>query len=480
MSKQKAQGASQDVEPETSEHQEQAKVLVVEDERSMRRVLRAMLEKQGFEVQTATNGLEAIAALNAHTISVIISDIKMPEMNGMELLSHVMGHLPGIPMILITAHGTVDNAVEALKKGAFDYVTKPFDRDELQQVVQKAFQTYQLNSRYYRPVQEELGQYDIIGRSRKMMEIYEAIAKVADTPSTVLITGEHGTGKELVARALHQNSSRRDKPYITINCAAIPHNLMEAELFGYEKGAFTGAVSAKAGKFELADGGTLFLDEIGEIPVEMQVKLLRILQYETFERIGGVKTIKVNVRLVAATNRKLEDMIKEGTFREDLYYRLKVVPMTLPPLRERRSDIPLLVGHFIKRFNKRLNKEIEGITPEALTCLEEHDWPGNIRELENVMERNILFASEPRITLQDLPPELLQRGETLAARPPIGGDGSLSLPEMWKQEKERLERGMISQALDQTGGNVTQAAKILGISRKSLQKKMKELGLRES
>ncbi len=480
MSKQKAQGASQDVEPETSEHQEQAKVLVVEDERSMRRVLRAMLEKQGFEVQTATNGLEAIAALNAHTISVIISDIKMPEMNGMELLSHVMGHFPGIPMILITAHGTVDNAVEALKKGAFDYVTKPFDRDELQQVVQKAFQTYQLNSRYYRPVQEELGQYDIIGRSRKMMEIYEAIAKVADTPSTVLITGEHGTGKELVARALHQNSSRRDKPYITINCAAIPHNLMEAELFGYEKGAFTGAVSAKAGKFELADGGTLFLDEIGEIPVEMQVKLLRILQYETFERIGGVKTIKVNVRLVAATNRKLEDMIKEGTFREDLYYRLKVVPMTLPPLRERRSDIPLLVGHFIKRFNKRLNKEIEGITPEALTCLEEHDWPGNIRELENVMERNILFASEPRITLQDLPPELLQRGETLAARPPIGGDGSLSLPEMWKQEKERLERGMISQALDQTGGNVTQAAKILGISRKSLQKKMKELGLRES
>lgn len=472
--------ALEPTEPATKPMQHLEKVLIVEDEHSMRRVLQAMLKKQGFEVHTATNGREAIQALNAHAVSVIVSDIKMPEMDGMELLSHVMAHFPGIPMILITAHGTVDSAVEALKKGAFDYVTKPFDLDELQQVVQKAQQTYQLNSRYYRPAPEELGQYDIIGRSRKMMEIYDAIAKVADTPSTVLITGEHGTGKELVARALHQHSSRRGKPFITINCAAIPHNLMESELFGHEKGAFTGAVSAKAGKFELADGGTLFLDEIGEIPVEMQVKLLRILQYESFERVGGVKTLNVNVRLVAATNRDLEEMIKEETFRQDLYYRLKVVPITLPPLRERRSDIPLLMAHFLERFNQRLNKEIEGVTPEVMACLEEYEWPGNIRELENVVERIVLFSNGPRISLQDLPPELLRRGEATTTTHIVGVDGSLSLPEMWKQEKERLERGMIAQALDQTGGNVTQSAKILGISRKSLQKKMKELDLREN
>lgn len=471
----------------------QPEVLVVEDEQSMRRVLRAILEKQGFVVHTAHHGLEALQILAKQRIRVIISDIKMPEMDGMALLDHVLSRFSKIPMILITAHGTVDNAVEALKKGAFDYVTKPFDMNELQLVVQKAYQTHLLNSRNYQPDPSELGRYDIIGRSRQMMEIYDAIAKVADTPSTVLIRGEHGTGKELVARALHQHSSRREKPFITINCAAIPQNLMESELFGHEKGAFTGAVSAKAGKFELADGGTLFLDEIGEIPVEMQVKLLRVLQYETFERVGGVKTLKVNVRLVAATNRDLEEMIREGTFRQDLYYRLKVVPITLPPLRDRCSDIPLLVSHFLERFNQRLHKQMEGITPEALQCLEEYDWPGNIRELENIIERSVLFANQNRIELQDLPAEILEHGSPsshrssalgsspgLAAFPHLNHDGSLSLPEMWKHEKERLEREMITQALEQTEGNVTQAAKILGISRKSLQKKMKELGLREN
>lgn len=463
-------------------------VLVVEDEPSMRRVVSAILEQQGFVVHTAQHGREALQILAKQPIRVIISDIKMPEMDGMALLDHVLVHFSKIPMILITAHGTVDNAVEALKKGAFDYVTKPFDMNELQQSVQKAYQTHVLNSRNYQPDPKELGRYDIIGRSRQMMEIYDAIAKVADTPSTVLIRGEHGTGKELVARALHQHSSRREKPFITINCAAIPQNLMESELFGHEKGAFTGAVSAKAGKFELADGGTLFLDEIGEIPVEMQVKLLRVLQYETFERVGGVKTLKVNVRLVAATNRDLEDMIRESKFRQDLYYRLKVVPITLPPLRERRSDVPLLVTHFLERFNQRLHKQIEGITPEALQCLEEYNWPGNIRELENVIERSVLFANQNRIEIQDLPSEVLQQPEQASRSPhhtlPAAGhhshDNILSLPEMWKQEKERLERDVITQALEQTHSNVTQAAKILGISRKSLQKKMKELGLRET
>ncbi len=479
MSETTSQGIAHKEQSDTNLTPPQKPVLLVEDEQSMRRVVRAILEKQGFHVYTATNGREALNVLASHSVSVIVSDIKMPEMDGMALLDHVLSHYSETPMILITAHGTVDNAVEALKKGAFDYVTKPFDMDELQQVVEKAYQTYLLNSRNYHPAPEEQGRYDIIGRSRQMMEIYDAISKVADSPSTVLIRGEHGTGKELVARALHTHSSRSDKPFITINCAAIPQNLMESELFGHEKGAFTGAVSAKAGKFELADGGTLFLDEIGEIPVEMQVKLLRVLQYEQFERVGGVKTLKVNVRLVAATNRDLEDMIQENTFRQDLYYRLKVVPITLPPLRNRRSDVPLLIGHFLERFNQRLGKHIEGVTPEALECLEEYDWPGNIRELENVMERSVLFANGARLGINELPPEVLNRSELPPTRPTMDSSGSLSLPEMWKQEKERLEREMISQALDQTEGNVTQAAKILGISRKSLQKKMKELGLRE-
>ncbi len=458
-------------------------ILVVEDDRSMRRVLKAMLEKDGYKVYTANNGKEALELLNENSeIGVVISDIKMPELDGIELLDVVLREYPYIPVILITAHGTIDSAVSALKKGAFDYITKPFDLNEMRQVVKKAVSTRKLNdlNYYFRP--DEWGKFDIIGRSRKMLQVYEIISKVADTPSTVLITGEHGTGKELVARALHQNSSRRNQPFITINCAAIPPNLMEAELFGYEKGAFTGAVSSKAGKFELAHKGTLFLDEIGEIPVDMQVKLLRVLQNGTFERVGGVRTINVDVRVIAATNRNLEKMIQEGTFRQDLYYRLKVVPIYLPPLRERRSDIPLLVTFFIKKFNQRLNKNIQGITPDALESLQNYDWPGNIRELENVIERSILFASGQRITIQDLPPEIVESyisHSFLNTADEEELKKAISLPQLWRKEKERLERKMITKALQQTKGNVTQAAKLLGISRKSLQKKMKEFNLRE-
>ncbi|HAA55911.1 MAG TPA: DNA-binding response regulator [Myxococcales bacterium] len=456
-------------------------ILVVDDERSMRRVLHTMLEKQGHQIHTAQDGLEAVSLLAQHPISVLITDIKMPHMDGMALLDHTLTHHPSLPVILITAHGTVDSAVVALKKGAFDYITKPFDMNEMQQVVEKALHTRELNFKNFQPAPEEVGRYDIIGRSRQMMEIYDMISKVADSPSNVLITGESGTGKELIARALHQNSSLCEKPYIAINCAAIPQQLMESELFGYEKGAFTGATTSKAGRFELADGGTLFLDEIGEIPVEMQVKLLRVLQYGDFERVGGIHTMRVNVRLIAATNQDPQEKIKEGSFREDLYYRLNVVPIRLPPLRERRSDIPLLVEHFVERFNKRLKKETEGVTPEALTCLQEYDWPGNIRELENVIERTTLFANGPRITLQDLPEEILQREKNsdVYIPPAINYDMSMSLPEMWKQQKERLEREMIARALEQTQGNVTKAAEKLGISRKSMQKKMKDLGLRE-
>jgi nitrogen regulation protein NR(I) len=484
---------------------DKCEILVVDDEKSMRRVLRAMLEKQGYKVHTAVNGREAIEVMEDRMIFAIISDIKMPIMDGMELLDRVLHHYRDTPVILITAHGTVDNAVAALKKGAFDYITKPFDMQELQNVVKKAVDTRKLNSLDYNPLPQEPGYCDIIGRSPQMMEIYDIITKVADTPSTVLITGEHGTGKELVARALHQNSARSHKPFITINCAAIPQNLMESELFGYEKGAFTGAVSSKAGRFELADQGTLFLDEIGEIPIDMQVKLLRVLQYGQFERVGGIQTIKVDVRLVAATNRALEEMIREGTFRQDLYYRLKVVPIKLPPLRDRCSDIPLLLKHFLQRFNQRLKKNIREVTPEAIEYLQSYEWPGNIRELENLVERALLFAEGSVIAVQDLPQEFKEHGcnggpkyikqsesdtlqkqhkdesgEDLQPKPHSSDNAALSLPEMWRQEKERLEYKMISQALIQTEHNVTQAAKILGISRKSLQKKMKELGLREN
>ncbi|MCA1663178.1 MAG: sigma-54 dependent transcriptional regulator, partial [Myxococcales bacterium] len=353
------------------------------------------------------------------------------------------------------------------------------------------------------------GRYGLIGRSPVLEQVFAVIEKVADTPSTVLISGESGTGKELIARALHNNSSRKAGPFIKINCAAIPKTLMESELFGYEKGAFTGAVGSKPGRFELADAGTLFLDEIGEIPVEMQVKLLRVLQESEFERVGGIRTIKVDVRLVTATNRDLQKEVAAGAFREDLFYRLNVVPVHLPPLRERRSDIPLLVEHFIARFNERLKKQITGIDDEALALLTAHPWPGNIRELENVLERTILFCEGPRIHAADLPPELQLATAPAAAAatapgaavhqfvppsssvpnvtPPFGSpmpppsteSRASSLKELVRQETERVERELIVRALEETGGNVTQAARKLKISRKSLQNKMKEFGLRD-
>jgi transcriptional regulator with GAF, ATPase, and Fis domain len=313
------------------------------------------------------------------------------------------------------------------------------------------------------------------------------VARVADSPSTVLITGESGTGKELIAKALHRGSTRRDKPLIKVNCAAIPKDLVESELFGYERGAFTGAVASKPGRFELADGGTLFLDEIGEIPVEIQVKLLRALQESEFERVGGIKTLKVDVRLIAATNRDLKALIAEGRFREDLFYRLAVVPIALPPLRERREDIPLLVRHFIEKYDRRLGKKVEDIEEEALHLLMGYAWPGNIRELENLMERSVLFADGPRIEASALPDSLREKGAAvpvpIAAVGPLGAiaaPSGASMKEIVRQAQAELERELITRALEETGGNVTRAAKRLQISRKSLQVKMKELGLRDS
>src|ERR1043166_607803 len=383
-----------------------AKILVADDEQNLRRVLVAMLRRDGHDVVQAASGAEAVGRLA--DVGVVSPDLRMPGADGMEVLRTATKTFPQVPVIMITAYGSVGQAVEAIKAGAFDYIEKPFEQDSIRTIVEKAIGQAAANRRAARQTfdpasdSEATGRFGLVGQSPEIQNIFAVIEKVADTPSTVLITGESGTGKELVAKALHEHSGRKGNPFIKINCAAIPKTLMESELFGYEKGAFTGATSSKPGRFELADGGTLFLDEIGEIPVEMQVKLLRAIQESEFERVGGLKTIKVDVRLVTATNRDLEQEIQRGNFREDLYYRLNVVPLQIPPLRKRTGDIPRLVSHIIKKFNERLKKTISGIADDARAVLETHSWPGNIRELENVLERTILFTKGDRIERTDL------------------------------------------------------------------------------
>jgi two-component system, NtrC family, response regulator len=462
-----------------------AHVLIVDDETNIRRVLAAMLKRDGYDVTAAEDGEQALAAMDRVSVDVVVTDLVMPRMGGLDLLRRVAAAHPDVPVIMITAHGTVDTAVEAMKAGAFDYITKPFDQDDLRKVIAKASRARVLEGQHFHPPTAEGERPPLVGQSPPMRAVYDVIARVADSPSTVLITGESGTGKELVAQALHRGSSRRGQPLIKVNCAAIPKDLVESELFGYEKGAFTGAVGSKPGRFELADGGTLFLDEIGEIPVEMQVKLLRALQESEFERVGGIRTLRVDVRLIAATNRNLETLIAEGRFREDLFYRLNVVPIALPPLRDRREDIPLLVQHFIEKYDRRLGKRVERVDEGALEILLDYGWPGNIRELENVMERSVLFADGPLVTVAQLPETLRERVPG-AARPvaPLGALGAIAAPsgasmkDIVRQAQSELERTLISRALEETGGNVTRAAKKLQISRKSLQVKMKELGLR--
>jgi two-component system response regulator AtoC len=467
---------------------EKKQILLADDEVNLRRVVSAQLTRNGYDVHVVENGQAAIDMLREHHIDVVITDLKMPQVDGMGLLRHLNEHYPSIPVIMITAHGSVDTAVEALKLGAFDYVTKPFDKEEFRHVIAKAAKTSDLaQSDLVEPAYLSVsGKGPLVGRSRVMRELHQMIERVANTPSTVLITGESGTGKELVARTLHEWGGRKEKPFIGVHCAAIPSELIESELFGYEKGAFTGAVTSKPGRFELAHTGTLFLDEIGEIPLSIQVKLLRALQESEFERVGGIKTIKVDVRLIAATNRELEEEIRTGRFREDLFYRLNVVQIRLPSLRERLEDIPLFVEHFIEKFNRRLGKAIEGIEPDALQTLVAHSWRGNIRELENVMERCVLFCDGPRITRNDIPPEVVNpSGATMRAsirpgpiQPSPDQVPELGLKEAVREATLQLEKNIIVRALEQTKHNVTLAARLLKISRKSLQLKMKELGLR--
>lgn len=455
----------------------QSHILVADDEPNLRKVLSALLTREGYDVVTAQDGEDALEKVHrlADALDVVITDLRMPKVDGMEVLSTVNRRFPQIPVVLITAFGSVGQAVEAVKAGAFDYVEKPFEQEQIRNVVQKAVAQGRKNRENdIATADETAGQFGLIGKSPQMTKVFQVIETVADTPSTVLITGESGTGKELVAKALHEQSGRKDKPFIKINCAAIPKNLMESELFGYEQGAFTGATHPKPGRFELAHEGTLFLDEIGEIPIEMQVKLLRAIQESEFERVGGIKTIKVDVRLITATNRDLQSEVDAGRFRDDLFYRLNVVPVHIPPLRDRGGDLPLLIEHILQKFAARLGKDVESISPEALDLLQAHSWPGNIRELENLLERTILFCDSSVIAPEHLP--------TLRAPSAVENEGELGsqgLKETVREHTARLEKDIIIKALRQTEGNVTKAAKLLRISRKSLQLKMKEFSLRD-
>ena len=448
-------------------------ILIIDDEKNMRWALEKALRPAGYHTLSAADGSEGLKLAAAENPDLVLLDLRMPGMDGLEVLGKLKEFNPRLPVIMITAHGTMETAIEAMKAGAYDYISKPFDIEEMKLTIAKALEVQALAKEVAHLRSELERKYrfeNIIGKSTRMQAVFDLIERVADTPASVIIYGESGTGKELVARAIHYRSSRKNKPYIQVNCAALPETLLESELFGHEKGAFTGAISRKPGRFELADGGTLFLDEIGDISPAVQVKLLRVLQEKSFERVGGVETIKVDIRIIAATNRDLAEAIKEGTFREDLYYRLNVVPIKLPPLRERGEDLPLLIDHFLKRYDPA--GRLKGLAPEAAKRMMEYWWPGNVRELENAIERASIIARGDRIGLDDLPQEIV-RGEGAPARQAA----AFQLPEQGIS-LEDVERDLIRQALERSGGNQTRAAKLLGISRHTLIYRMEKHGLK--
>ncbi len=466
---------------------EKKQILVVDDEANLRRVLSAQLSRDGYEVHTAEDGEAGLAFLKEHHIDLVITDLRMPKVDGMELLRAALRDDPSRPVVMLTAYGTVDVAVEALKTGAFDFITKPFDQNEVRVIVKKALRTRDLASADATrdPIttsmapREGSARFGIIGESPPILDVYAILQRVADTPTTVLITGESGTGKELVARALHENSSRRDKPFIKVNCAAIPKDLMESELFGYEKGAFTGASSLKKGLLEHADGGTIFLDEIGEMDISMQVKLLRVLQERQFRRVGGNEQISVDVRLVAASNRDLEKEVSKGTFREDLFHRLNVIRIDMPPLRDRHGDLRLLVNHFVRKFAPPQDslgnptKEFT-ITPEVWAILESHHWPGNVRELQNVIHRAVSLCDEGLVRPRDLPDSMARPGYSEVR----SVDKNLPYKEAKQRWVEPFEREYLIELLKRNKNNVTYAAQDAGIDRKSIQRMMKKHGIK--
>jgi DNA-binding NtrC family response regulator len=454
-------------------------ILIIEDEKLVRWSLKERLTKEGYEVVEAETGAAGIAALGQDLIDLVLLDFRLPDMTGLDVLRKVVSESPETPTILMTAYSSVDSAVEAIKLGAYDYINKPFNHDEMVVTIGRALESSHLRRevRHLRAEQQErYGLSSIIGRSPAMLEVFELIEKIAKSQATtVLITGESGTGKDLVAKAIHFASDRANRPFMNITCSALPETLLESELMGHERGSFTDARFLKKGLFELADGGTLFLDEIGDMGVLLQAKLLRFLQEKTFKRVGGTKDITVDVRIIAATNRDLGKAVREGRFREDLYYRLKVIPVVLPPLRERTEDIPLLIKYFVDTFNREFKKATRGVTEEALERLIRYPWPGNVRELRNVIERAMILENKPEIGILDLPREMRDRprpDETTAAAVP---DGFL-LPESGFALKD-IEHEMVRQALEKTAGNQSRAARLLSISRDTLRYKMKKYGL---
>ena len=438
-------------------------ILVIDDEENIRNGLAANFEMEDYKVKTASSGKEGLSIVSKGDIDLVVTDLRMDGMSGEEVLRRITTETPGIPVIVLTGHGSIDSAVEAMKNGAYDFLTKPLNLDQLNVIVKRALENREL-SLQHTMLKKELGEavsFDrMIGTSADMRRLLELIKKVAPSRASVLITGESGVGKELVADALHSLSGRREKSFVKVHCAALSETLLESELFGHEKGAFTGAESMKKGRFELAHGGTIFLDEIGEINQTTQIKLLRVLQERTFERVGGEETIEVDVRVVAATNRNIEEEVKAGRFREDLYYRLNVVRLQVPPLRERKDDIPLLMDSFLKRFSEENSKSILGFENRARQALYRYDWPGNIRELQNCIESAVVMCSGKEISLEDLPPTISR----------FSGEGSISIP--MGLSLDDAEKIIIKENLAFNNGNKTKTAEILGIERKTLAKKI--------
>lgn len=442
-------------------------ILIIDDEKNIREGLSAALELDGYSVKLAANGAEGLTLIEKGDIDLVITDLRMPGISGEEVLAKVRGESPGIPVIVLTGHGSIDTAVDAMRNGAYDFLTKPLSLDRLSLIVKRALAGRELEIRHS-SLQQELDAKasfeSIIGKSAEMQRIFQMVRKAADSKASVLITGESGTGKELIANALHNLSPRKNHPFIKVHCAALSETLLESELFGHEKGAFTGAAARKRGRFELANTGTIFLDEIGEINQNVQIKILRVLQDKRFERVGGEDTLEVDVRVIAATNRNLEEEIAQGRFREDLFYRLNVVHIQVPPLRDRKDDIPLMLNAFLDEFNRENNKSITGFDARSRSALYKYDWPGNIRQLRNCVESAVVMCSGNEITLEDLPPTVRGAAESNVIQVPVG----ISMAE--------AEKIIIQQNLASNQGNKSKTADILGIGRKTLHRKLEGYG----
>jgi len=452
-------------------------ILVADDEKSMTEFLEIMLNRDGYDVITASSAEEAMDAIEHRGVDLVITDINMPKAGGMAVLKRSIERDKDLPVIMITAFASTDTAVEAMKMGAYDYITKPFRLDEIKLTISKALERRKDKAEIRRLKEETTRSYsagDLLGKSEKMQGLFRLIRKVADSKSTVLVTGESGSGKELVAKAIHYLSDRKDKPFMSINCGAMPEQLLESELFGHQKGSFTGAHADKKGLMELADGGTFFLDEIGETPLSVQVKMLRVLQEREFKRVGGVKDIKVDIRVIAATNQDLAELIKAGRFREDLFYRLNIITVNTPPLRERKDDIPILVTKFIEKYSREDSRRITSISSDAMSLLERYNWRGNVRELENVIERAVVLATEPRIETENLPDYIRNPAVDIATNIIAVPDDGLDL----EAKLAAMEMEYLLKALEKAGGRKKEAARLVNLTFRSFRYKLAKYGIK--